>query len=205
MGLEAAHALGGCRDEIMEIPAVAEVPPPVTRGPQPIAGVPASSFADLYRILHRADVAARWGSHYMAEGIEAVCRDLVDPAEVYVCPHQPSRVVLDKVRHRLGIGENRFASINAEFGNLSSASSPTAASAGVRPTMNWLAMRVMFRRATEAVSVSPNGTCSATPTPMSSSRGTSFPSKYSDAWRSTSSSPDMAGKVSTNRNSSTTW
>jgi 3-oxoacyl-[acyl-carrier-protein] synthase-3 len=124
--IETTSDLGGCRDEIMEIPAVAEVPPPVTRGPQPIAGVPASSFADLYRILHRADVAARWGSHYMAEGIEAVCRDLVEPAEVYICPHQPSRVVLDKVRHRLGIGENRFASINAEFGNLSSASSPTA-------------------------------------------------------------------------------
>ena len=124
--IETAADLGGCRDEIMEIPAVAEIPPPVTRAPEAVAGVPVSSFADLYRILHRADIAARWGSHYMAEGIEAVCRDLVDLSQVYVCPHQPSRVVLERARNRLGIDANRLAAINDEFGNLSSASSPTA-------------------------------------------------------------------------------
>jgi 3-oxoacyl-[acyl-carrier-protein] synthase III len=124
--IETASDLGGCREEIMEIPAVAEVPPPATRGPEVVPDVPASSFPDCYRIVHRADVAARWGSHYIAEGVETVCRDIVDPAEVYVCPHQPSRVVLEKARQRLGIDAGRVAAINAEFGNLSSASSPTA-------------------------------------------------------------------------------
>jgi 3-oxoacyl-[acyl-carrier-protein] synthase-3 len=125
--LETAGDLDGCRDEIMQIPALAEVPPPSGQDRfEPEGPVPASSFPDLYRIVHRADLAARWGSHFIAEGVEAVCREIVDPSEVYLCPHQPSRVVLEKVRARLGIAAARMAAINGEFANLSSASSPMA-------------------------------------------------------------------------------
>ena len=67
--------------------------------------------------------------------------------------------------------------------------------------MNCSAIRAMLRRATDAAAAFPNGTCSATSRPRSSTLGTSAPSKYSSRWRRTSSSLVVAGKTSTKRKS----
>lgn len=98
--------LGGCRDEIMTVPLAA--------GP-----------GDAAPIAHRADLAATWGAHYLAHGVAAVTTD-IERATIFLCPHQPGRRVLDSARATLGLAPDQVATINAETGNLSTASSGTA-------------------------------------------------------------------------------
>lgn len=124
--LDTVADLDGCSDEIMVIPAFGEVMPVLSlRDARFDSRLPASRFPDEYRIGHRADLAARWGPHCMAESVQAVSGG-IDRSSLYVCPHQPSRVVLEAVREELRLPEAQVANINPDFGNLSSASSPMA-------------------------------------------------------------------------------
>ena len=125
-GLDTVADLGGCRDEIISLPVLGEVLPPLlARSDRVDPELPPVSCPDAYRLVHRADLAAKWGAHYMAAAVEAISEG-IDRRELYLCPHQPSRVVLEAVQQRLGLPGEQVALINPEFGNLSSASSPTA-------------------------------------------------------------------------------
>lgn len=124
--VETVADLDGCRDEIMIIPVLGDVLPPLfTCADYVDPALPASEWPDRHRTLHRADLAARFGARHMAAATEAISAG-IERAAIYLCPHQPSRVVLDAVRSQLGLSSAQVAMINRDFGNLSSASSPTA-------------------------------------------------------------------------------
>ena len=99
--LDTVAELDGCREEIMTIPLAATGPA------APIA--------------HRADLARRWGAHYLAHAVEAVTTGL-DRTGLFLCPHQPGRRVIETARTRLGLAPAQVAAINAATGNLSTAS-----------------------------------------------------------------------------------
>lgn len=124
--LETAADLGGSREEIMTIPILGDVLPPLLAGSDRMDPLlPAFGYPDEYRTTHHAGLAARWGAHFMSLAVERVTAGLPRHS-MYLCPHQPSRVVLGAVRERLGLAAEQIASINPRVGNLSSASSPTA-------------------------------------------------------------------------------
>ena len=113
-------------DEIMIVPALGPVLPPVLASDNRFdPALPPSGYPDEYRTSHRADLAARWGAHYMATAVEQITAG-IDRGDIYLCPHQPSRVVLDAVQAKLALDPAQIAVINPDFGNLSSASSPMA-------------------------------------------------------------------------------
>lgn len=118
--------LGGCRDEVMVIPVLGPIlPPPLVPSDRLDPDMPAIGYPDALRTIQRPDLAARWATHYMAAAVAAVCEG-IDRGGLYLCPHQPSRVVLEGVRDTLGLAPEQVAAINPDFGNLSSASSLTA-------------------------------------------------------------------------------
>lgn len=124
--VETVADLDGCRDEIMTIPVLGDVLPPLLAHSERVdPALPHIAWPDTHRTLHRADLAARFGAHHMAAATAAIS-DGIERAALYLCPHQPSRVVLDAVRRQLGLSEAQVAMINRDLGNLSSASSPTA-------------------------------------------------------------------------------
>ena len=96
--LDTIADLGGCRDEVMVIPVTGRSSAAAAGAQRsPRSGVAAGGMPDEYRTIQRPDLAARWGAHYMAAAIEAVT-DGIDRRSIYVCPHQPSRVVLESVQ-----------------------------------------------------------------------------------------------------------
>lgn len=125
--LDTVADLGGRRDEIMTVPVVGcGAPPPLLAHDDRVeAGMPDAGCPDAYRAIHDAKLAATWGAHYMAEAVASVTTG-VDRTDLYLVPHQPSRVVLDAVRATLGLSADQVASINESHGNLSSASVPMA-------------------------------------------------------------------------------
>jgi len=118
--------LGGCREEVMTIPIPGPLLPPLlAHSDRRDPALPPAGFPDAWRTSHRADLAAEWAPPHMAAAVETVSAG-IDRRDLYVCPHQPSRVVLDALRERLRLDPAQVANINPDFGNLSSASSPTA-------------------------------------------------------------------------------
>ncbi len=119
--------LGGCRDEIMTVPVVGSgALPPVLAASTPVdPGMPEFGYPDDFRATHHAKLAAKWGAHYLAAAIESVSVG-IPRRDLFVVPHQPSKVVLEAVRAQLGLETAQVASINETHGNLSSASVPTA-------------------------------------------------------------------------------
>lgn len=124
--LDTVAQLDGVRDEIMVLPILGDVLPAVlARHDRFDEVLPPFPYPREYRSIHRAGLAARWGAHYLPQAIRAVTDGL--PSDLmFLCPHQPSRIVLDAVQETLGLSPGRVARINPDFGNLSSASSPAA-------------------------------------------------------------------------------
>jgi len=119
--------LGGCRDEIMTVPVVGcgALPPLLVHDDYVDPRAPQAGCPDAYRAVHDGRMAARWGAHYLAAAVEWAAAG-IDRRDVYVVPHQPSKVVLDAVRAKLALESRQVASINETHGNLSSASVPMA-------------------------------------------------------------------------------
>ena len=124
--LNTVGSLDGCRDEVMTIPVLAPILPPLlVENDRVEPGLPHVDFPDAYRSTQRPDLAAKFAPRYMAEAIKAVIAG-IPLRDVYICPHQPSRVVLDALREELQLDPSQVAVTNPDLGNLSSASSPTA-------------------------------------------------------------------------------
>jgi len=118
--------LGGVRDEIMTVPVSSggALPALFMVDERVDPSMPNVDVPPAYRAHHHARLAAQWGAEYLSKSIAAVTPSI--DADVFVVPHQPSRVVVDAVRAKLGLAASQVAFINPTHGNLSSASVPMA-------------------------------------------------------------------------------
>jgi len=118
--------LDGVREEIMTVPVVGggALPALLSWDDHFDATMPDVGCPPAYRAQHQARLAAKWGAAYMARAIRTVVGTI--DSDLFVVPHQPSRVVVDSVRTALGLDPAQVAIINPTHGNLSSASVPMA-------------------------------------------------------------------------------
>lgn len=120
--VDTVASLGGERAEVMTVPMPCDVSLPSDATDEATI---AAARAPHARITHRADLASRWAPVYMARAVEMVTEGC-DRSEMFLVPHQPSQIVLEKVRERLDLRSEQVAVTSPYFGNTSSVSTPMA-------------------------------------------------------------------------------